>query len=346
MAVGAAQKKSLKRPFTRPTTKPLDQVIAAFNKLSQPLTNDSALNQFLSENFAPAGGELEAVPVDQLQTNATFLNKLNDTVIKEFVTAVINIWPDLTRKYAGPGNCTDCTNSFIPVTRPFAIAGGRFREPYYWDSFWILQGLLRTGGSFTEISKNTIENFLDLVESIGFVPNGARVYYLNRSQPPLLSQMVKTYVEYTNDTSILERAVPLLIKEHEFWTNNRSVEVTTAAGQTYTLNRSAHAKIVREQRYRALGQINANDPSLTGITSTIISRGPSPTGKTISRPITVRTTPHLGSSTRRHSRSTTPRRLWCTPIWQQERNRDGTTARDGSHVPTTLRETCTSPCDL
>lgn len=33
------------------------------------------------------------------------------------------------------------------------VAGGRFREPYYWDSFWILEGLLRTGGSFTEISR-------------------------------------------------------------------------------------------------------------------------------------------------------------------------------------------------
>lgn len=32
-------------------------------------------------------------------------------------------------------------------------AGGRFREPYYWDSFWILLGLLRTGGSFTQISR-------------------------------------------------------------------------------------------------------------------------------------------------------------------------------------------------
>jgi alpha,alpha-trehalase len=98
-----------------------------------------------------------------------------------------------------------------------------------------MEGLLRTKGAFTNITKNMILNFLDLVEQIGFIPNGGRVYYLNRSQPPLLSQMVRNYIEHTNDTSILERAVPLLIKEHDFWINNRSVEVTTPAGKTYKL---------------------------------------------------------------------------------------------------------------
>lgn len=221
----------------RPTTKPLDQVIAAFAELKQPLSNNSELHDFLAANFAPAGGELEEVPRSELETNATFLEKITNPVIREFTEAVIDIWPELTRRYAGPGNCSECANSFIPVNRTFVVAGGRFREPYYWDSYWIVEGLLRTGGAFTQISRNIIENFLDFVETIGFVPNGARQYYLNRSQPPLLTEMVRIYVEHTNDTSILERAVPLLIKEYEFWTTNRSVEVTAADGKTYKLNR-------------------------------------------------------------------------------------------------------------
>lgn len=224
-------------PPTRPTIRPLEEVITAFNKLSKPLSNNTELNDFLAANFAQAGGELEEVPDNELETDPVFVDKLNDTVIKEFVSAVIDIWPDLTRRYAGPGNCSSCANSFIPVNRTFVVAGGRFREPYYWDSYWIVEGLLRTGGAFTQISKNTIENFLDLVEQIGFVPNGARIYYLNRSQPPLLSQMVRIYIEHTNDTSILERAVPLLIKEHEFWMNNRTVDITGPDNKTYTLNR-------------------------------------------------------------------------------------------------------------
>lgn len=221
-----------------PTKKPLDEVLAAFEKLEKPLSNNTALNDFLSEYFNPAGGELTHVPKDQLNADPKFLNKINDTVIKEFTEKVIAIWPELTRSFQ-ESNCSTCHNSFIPVSREFVVAGGRFREPYYWDTFWIIEGLLRSGGAFTKLAKNAIENFLDLVDEIGFVPNGARIYYLNRSQPPLLSQMLRIYVEYTNDTSLLPRAVPLLIKEHDWWVNNRSVEVITPDGKNYTLQRYA-----------------------------------------------------------------------------------------------------------
>ncbi|RTE70816.1 hypothetical protein BHE90_014775 [Fusarium euwallaceae] len=220
-----------------PAIRPLEEIQEAFDKLEKPLRNNSALADFLDENFADAGGELEEVPEDELETDPEFLDKIDDTVIKEFTEKVIDIWPDLTRRYnSDSNNCTECPNSFIPINRTFVVAGGRFREPYYWDSYWILEGLLRTGGSFVEIAKNTIENFLDFVEEYGFVPNGARIYYLNRSQPPLLAQMVKIYVQHTNDTDILERALPLLVKEHEFWMTNRTVEVYIN-NETFLLNR-------------------------------------------------------------------------------------------------------------
>lgn len=41
------------------------------------------------------------------------------------------------------------------------------------------------------------------VGSYGHVPNGARVYYLQRSQPPLLTLMMERYVTHTNDTAFL-----------------------------------------------------------------------------------------------------------------------------------------------
>ncbi|KAI1086157.1 glycoside hydrolase family 37 protein [Rostrohypoxylon terebratum] len=219
-----------------PTKAPLDDVLAAFNKLAQPLSNNTELNNFLSTYFGDAGSELAQVPRDQLEVNPTFLDKIDDSVVKQFVSKVIGIWPDLTRTYVGAGNCTGCVDSFIPVNRTFVVAGGRFREPYYWDSFWIIEGLLRTGGSFTQISRNIIENFLDFVDQFGFVPNGARVYYLNRSQPPLLTQMVKIYVDYTNDTSLVGRALPLLIKEHNFWIENRTTPIRSG-NQTFYLTR-------------------------------------------------------------------------------------------------------------
>lgn len=128
-------------------------MIAAFDKLEKPLSNNTALQDFLGTYFGEAGSELEAVPSDQLKTEPIFLDDINDTAIKQFTEKVIDIWPDLTREYVGAGNCTGCVSSFIPVNRTFVVAGGRFIEPYYWDSYWIIEGLLRTGGSFTKISR-------------------------------------------------------------------------------------------------------------------------------------------------------------------------------------------------
>ncbi|KAI1476116.1 glycoside hydrolase family 37 protein [Daldinia eschscholtzii] len=243
-----------------PTKVPLDEVLAAFDKLTKPLSNNTELHDFLSTYFGQAGSELAQVPIDQLETDPTFLDDIDDSVVRQFVQKVIGIWPDLTRAYVGATNCTGCVGSFIPVNRTFVVAGGRFREPYYWDSFWILEGLLRTGGSFTQISRNIIENFLDFVDKFGFVPNGARLYYLNRSQPPLLTQMVKTYIDYTNDTSLLERALPLLIKEHNFWIENRTLAITSGDETFHLAHYGVQNTEPRPESYRE-DYITANNRS-------------------------------------------------------------------------------------
>jgi alpha,alpha-trehalase len=216
----------------------LDEVLAAFQNLSKPIQNNTALNNFLTTYFGKAGSELQPLPEDELEVQPDFLESVNSSVVEDFTRQVIDIWPDLTRRYVGAGNCTGCVSSFLPVNRTFVVAGGRFREPYYWDSFWIIEGLLRSKGSFTQIAENIIENFMDLVEEIGFVPNGARRYYENRSQPPLLTQMVRVYVEYTQNYTLLERALPILEVEYDFWVTNRTVTLQRA-GRNYSLNHYA-----------------------------------------------------------------------------------------------------------
>jgi alpha,alpha-trehalase len=213
-------------------------VLTAFRNLSRPIQNNTALNSFLTTYFGKAGSELEALPEEDLEVQPDFLESVNSSVVEDFTRKVIDIWPDLTRRYVGAGNCTGCVSSFLPVNRTFVVAGGRFREPYYWDSFWVIEGLLRTQGSFTQIAENIIENFMDLVEEIGFVPNGARRYYENRSQPPLLTQMVRVYVEYTQNYTLLERALPILEMEYNFWVKNRTVTLQRA-GRNYSLNHYA-----------------------------------------------------------------------------------------------------------
>jgi alpha,alpha-trehalase len=66
----------------------------------------------------------------------------------------------------------------------------------------------------TVTAKGILLNAFDLIKEFGFIPNGARVYYLTRSQPPLLSEMVRYYYKHTNDLDLLRTALPQLETEY------------------------------------------------------------------------------------------------------------------------------------
>ena len=64
-----------------------------------------------------------------------------------------------------------------------------------------------------------------MVNRYGVIPNGGRIYYLNRSQPPLLTPMIHEYFKATNDTDFIRENIALLEKEYQWWMENRIVEV-------------------------------------------------------------------------------------------------------------------------
>lgn len=71
---------------------------------------------------------------------------------------------------------------YTALNHTFVVPGGRFREIYYWDSFFVELGLLSS--QLFSVVESTLQNFMDELEQFGFIPNGGRIYYLNRSQPP------------------------------------------------------------------------------------------------------------------------------------------------------------------
>jgi alpha,alpha-trehalase len=68
-----------------------------------------------------------------------------------------------------------------------------------------------------------VRNLLHLVDVWGFVPNGARSYYTNRSQPPLLSPMVMAVWSAAGDDGILFEALPRLVAQHRYWNSGNKV---------------------------------------------------------------------------------------------------------------------------
>ena len=74
----------------------------------------------------------------------------------------------------------------------------------------------------------------------GHVPNGGRIYYINRSQPPMLTPMVAQYYDTTGDRQIISDNIHLLEREYNFWTNERTVTVVAPdTGVKHKLTRYA-----------------------------------------------------------------------------------------------------------
>lgn len=123
-------------------------------------THDEILN-FLNENFESAT-ELESWTPGDYVENPDFLNTINDTKVKEFAQALVKIWPILGRKVKDSVFEEQNRHSFIPVPNGFIIPGGRFAEIYYWDTYWIIKGLIISG--MTETVRGILENFISLIQ--------------------------------------------------------------------------------------------------------------------------------------------------------------------------------------
>ncbi len=119
-------------------------------------------------------------------------------------------WDNLTR----PGDTSIYEGSLLPLPHSYVVPGGRFREIYYWDSYFTMLGLAQSDK--LTLIKNMVDNFAYLIDKHGHIPNGNRTYYLSRSQPPYFSLMVNLLAEQSSQNDVL-KYLPALEKEYKFW---------------------------------------------------------------------------------------------------------------------------------
>jgi alpha,alpha-trehalase len=122
-----------------------------------------------------------------------------------------NLWKVLAR----PADTDDPNSSLIALPNPYVVPGGRFREIYYWDSYFTMLGLMDSG--HVEMVEAMIENFAYLIEQIGFIPNGNRSYFCTRSQPPFFALMIDLLAQTNDLESVYLRYLPQLEMEYAFW---------------------------------------------------------------------------------------------------------------------------------
>ena len=188
------------------------------------------LKKFVADNF-----ELPVNPVS---------NYTSDT--KEDLSAHIkNLWAVLKRN---PDKAVE-GSSLLPLPFAYIVPGGRFREIYYWDSYFTMLGLKESNE--WEMIENMIKNFAYLINTYGHIPNGNRSYYLSRSQPPFFAMMVNLLAD-KKGAAVYATYQKELQKEYDYWMDKTAATkhvVTMPNGST--LNRFYDADIKpRQESFR------------------------------------------------------------------------------------------------
>ena len=120
------------------------------------------------------------------------------------------LWPVLTRTAQSASQY----DSLLPLPKPYVVPGGRFREVYYWDSYFTMLGLAESG--HWDRVQDMVDNFATELDKYGHIPNGNRSYYLSRSQPPFFSLMVDLLATHKGD-DVYRQYLPQLQKEYDYW---------------------------------------------------------------------------------------------------------------------------------
>ncbi|XP_060206752.1 probable trehalase isoform X2 [Lycium barbarum] len=220
--------------------KNLSVTVEAFDKLPRTvngsiLAND--LDGFIVNYLRKVDEDLVYVePVDYVAEPEGFLPKVKNPEVRKWALEVHSLWKNLSRKVSDNVLEKPELYTLLPLKNPVIIAGSRFREVYYWDSYWIIRGLLVS--KMYETAKGIVTNLISLIDQYGYVLNGARAYYTNRSQPPVLAGMIVDIYNQTGDLDLVRGSLPALLKEYHFWSSGiHRVTIQDAQGSNHSLSR-------------------------------------------------------------------------------------------------------------
>lgn len=161
---------------------------------NNPLVRFS-LERFVEENFVEP-----AVPASGYTSN----------VAEPVASHIQKLWSVLSHAADVPVK----GNSLLPLPNPYIVPGGRFREIYYWDSYFTMLGLQESG--MYNMIEHMINNFAFMVQQYGHIPNGNRTYFLSRSQPPFFSLMLDLLAAQKGNRVYAQYQLTLQ-REYNYW---------------------------------------------------------------------------------------------------------------------------------
>jgi len=169
------------------------QIVQTYKKIKSNPAIRFSLERFVKDHFI-----LPETPGEVYQSKG-----------KDILQHIDSLWSVLKREKDVPVN----GSSLIPLPYPYIVPGGRFREIYYWDSYFTMLGLKESGQC--QLMEDMVKNFAYLIQQYGHVPNGNRTYYLSRSQPPFFAHMVAQLCMVNKEA--IKRYYPAIEREYRYW---------------------------------------------------------------------------------------------------------------------------------
>lgn len=122
----------------------------------------------------------------------------NELTVQDVAAArkyIADYWPKLTRVH------TKDDDTLLGLPYPYLVPSldekneFDYNEMYYWDSYFMAQGLM--DGEHKELVMGILDNMIYLFKRFGIIPNASRLYMVSRTQPPFLTSFIldvyKTY---------------------------------------------------------------------------------------------------------------------------------------------------------
>lgn len=196
--------------FHRVQTAPVFEDSKYFVDMVPRFKTEMIMSDFKSQN-PKTKDELKTFVETHFQPSTELLPSFTSGPHVSVEDHIKRLWGVLKRK---PHREARSESSLLSLPYSYVVPGGRFREIYYWDSYFTQLGLWIDEED--AVFQDMIRNFSYLIDKYDRIPNGNRNYYLGRSQPPFFSHMVGLWQAKFGIQSA-QQFLPQLKKEHAFW---------------------------------------------------------------------------------------------------------------------------------
>lgn len=150
----------------------------------------------------------------RLQLSARHPKQLTPESVAAARVYIKNYWREVERYHPKDDE------SLLGLPKPYLVPSYRektgfdYNELYYWDSYFMTQGML--DADHRELVEGILEDLMDLFKRFKVIPNASRTYLTGRSQPPFLSSFIfDIYDAYAPGDTWLEKAIKVAEQEYQ-----------------------------------------------------------------------------------------------------------------------------------